>query len=123
MPASTPIFLRGHRVAEVRDAVLLRRAKPGERLQRPPAWSFHTCVLEDAKAAGAQIVRVHDLASGLTYEANMGDFDAHGFRVCRGYGEQRALALGRFRILGQEPASEPRREPQPAQLSLFGGAL
>ncbi len=101
-----PVYLHGRRVCEVVGDTLIRRAKPGEQLRKPPAWSFHVSVLDSAERLGAVSVIVRDVASGLTYRATIADIWQHGFVLDRGWGRQMALALERWQVDGAAPAAE-----------------
>ena len=62
-------------------------------LRKPPAIAFDVSSLEQAKAAGAEVVKVTDKETGITYTATMLHIFAKGKKFNRGYGEQIYLAM------------------------------
>lgn len=62
-------------------------------LYRPPAIALDRGSLEEARLAGANIVRIIDQESGKVYRALISTIHAKGFPVDRGYGKQIALLL------------------------------
>ena len=65
-------------------------------LQRPPAWAMdrhHLALLRSYSGAEVWLYQV----TGEVAMASLADFDAHGFSVQRGYGDQVALELKYWR--------------------------
>jgi len=106
----TPIFVRGHVVANVSPDGVLRKRIRGHRhmLRRPPAIAFAVEAIEQALALGAERIEVFDMDGGRRYAVSMSDFLRHGVEFDRGHGRQIFLRLGLWR----DPDS-------PAQLRLF----
>ena len=93
-----PSFVRaskpgGGRLVPLRGRLVLYKVVRAARhaLRVPPAWSFDEGVLRDAGARGAEWVVLKDIDSGWFFAASLRTVHAHGFRVSRGFGEQRAL--------------------------------
>jgi len=104
---------------------LMRKAKAGEQLRKPPAWSFHNSVLKQARAVGASLVIVADSESGITYRAPLAAFDTKGIAVDRSYGPQTALPLSAWEVVDPGSSPAPPADSQPKQLALWpatGGA-
>ncbi len=73
---------------------LVRRARGSvHQLRRPPAWAFERNILEQAHTAGASLVEVHDVETGITYTVPLATLWQKGIRIQRGHGEQIALPL------------------------------
>ncbi|GIV21713.1 MAG: hypothetical protein KatS3mg023_3464 [Armatimonadota bacterium] len=73
---------------------LVRRVQASKhQLRQPPAWAFERHILEQAHEAGASLVEVHDVESGITYIAPLATLWQKGIRIQRGHGEQIALPL------------------------------
>lgn len=67
-------------------------------LRKPSAWALDEGVLREAEAGGATVVRVEDRDTGREFVASLSALREHGFPVRRGFGEQRGLELGFWRI-------------------------
>ena len=99
---SHPLFLSDGRVAgrlELwRGRLSLLKVVRARRhmLRRPPAWAVDERVLQQAQAAGAELVVIHDRESGATHWAPLTRLFSDGFVVERGHGSQRALPLSRW---------------------------
>ena len=100
--SSRPLFLADGRVAGHltlwRGRVALVKQVVGSRhmLRRPPAWAVDEGVLQEAQAAGAELVVVRDSESGAVYHAPLARFIAEAFLLDRGCGRQFALPLARW---------------------------
>lgn len=120
---SIPIFVGPRVVGHVRGDVFEKRVSAAKHfLRKPPAIAFDVSTLADAEQAGAVSVAVTDTDSGRVYCATLAYICAYGFRVSRGFGEQRALALHRWQVCGTaEPTPTPpaESEPQFSQESLL----
>jgi hypothetical protein len=98
-------------------------------LRQPAAIAFDLSTLDDAEAAGAKNVEVHDTDTGHLYTAPMQLIRTKGLRVNRGFGSQWALTLGYWRKDDAPSEMERQTEAQAAkakaasmkQLGLFGG--
>ncbi len=101
----TPIYFRGCQVMHVENGIAYRRAGRGERLRKPPAWSFHVSVLRQLEAAGVRQLVVEDLETGRTYVVDWATFVAKAFALDRGAGPQRALPIGYWRVVHGAPAA------------------
>lgn len=67
-------------------------------LRVPPAICNDIAVLNAAKRAGATLEVVKDKETGLRYEATIADIDKFGWKINRGYGEQWALLIPRWKV-------------------------
>ncbi len=66
-------------------------------LRKPPAIAFDVQSLHQAKAMGANSVKIRDLDTELVYRAPIELIFSKGFQFNRGYGEQIALTLEHWR--------------------------
>ena len=99
------------------------KAIPGSRhmLRVPPSIAYDVTVLQRAEALGGTRLVVVDRETGVRYEAPMPLTWSRGFRVNRGYGEQRALVLHHWRIDGSQAEAHPEpKRTSAVQLSLLG---
>lgn len=124
-PKNTPIFVRGRDrpIGYVEGGVFRKSVRASIHfLSRPRAIAFDRSTIEDAEKAGALWVEVTDSDSGTVYRAAIDDIWRQYFPVRRGYGNQIALALDRWRVNGQEagPVWESNQAIKAAQPSLFG---
>jgi len=67
-------------------------------LRKPVGWALDEGVLRQAEAAGASLVRIEDRDTGRAFVTTPTVLRAHGFPLERGFGAQRALALGFWRV-------------------------
>lgn len=95
----TTIYFRGKPVMEVRGGIAYRKAGVGERLLKPPAWSFHEPVIAQLQQAGTRRLVVEDTTTGVTYVADWAAFVAKSFALDRRAGPQRALPIGYWRVM------------------------
>ena len=89
-----PIYA-GKRVVGTVERGTFRKRVRGSRhqLRQPPAWAFDVGTLRQAKAAGAERLRVEDTETGTVYTATLDTLRRHGFELDRGAGRQWALTL------------------------------
>jgi len=105
---STPIYRADGRavVGRVEGGTFYKRARSTVHLlRRPRAWACDVDALDQARAAGAEWVEVHDLDTGTRYRAALADFYRRGLRVDRGHGAQLALPLAAWEIVGRATSS------------------
>ena len=110
-----PVSIRVGRkvVGHVRHGVFSKSIVGSKHLLREPrAIAFDVSSLEDAQNAGAQMVRVRDTETEITYQTAISTIWKRGFQFDRGWGEQIALPLDKW--------SQP---GQPQQLPLFPGEV
>jgi hypothetical protein len=79
-------------------------------LRSPRAWAKDRALLDEARRAGAEAVVLEDRHAARRWTAPLDVFDAHGFDLNRGHGDQVALPVERWHV-------EDLRGPQ--QLRLF----
>lgn len=99
----TPIYRADGRavVGRVEGDTFYKRARSTvHMLRRPRAWACDLDALDQARAAGAEWVEVHDLDTGTRYRAALADFYRRGLRVDRGHGLQLALPLECWDVAG-----------------------
>ena len=109
-----PIRVAGRVVGVVDGDTFTKRVRGSiHQLRTPRAWCLDLRSLDDAEAAGAVRVEIHDVESGCVYRADIALIRRRGFRVSRGFGVQVALPLELWAVT---------RPGQPAarQLSLAG---
>jgi hypothetical protein len=120
---STPVWFNGKIVMTVCNGVGVRKARAGEMLLKPRAWSFHLSVLQQLEAAGARQLIVEDQETGITYTVDWPVFLAKSFCLNRGAGPQRALPIGYWHVVHGPTASPQlggqRTPTPPRQLALF----
>jgi len=93
----------GKPVASLCGRTLQKRVRGSiHMLRRPPAWCVDAAILEQARKDGAQMVEVLDVETRKVYTAAVIDFDLHGFRFNRGFGEQIGLALTHWQVETQD---------------------
>ena len=102
--SDTTIYFGGRPVMHVKNGAAIRCAKPGERLRKPEAWSFHESVIAQLQRAGTRVLVVEDLETGITYTVDWPVFLAKSFALDRGAGPQRALPIGYWRVVHGSPA-------------------
>lgn len=83
-------------------------------LKRPRGWAADLATLDDARAAGATHIQIHDAESGAIYRTSIQTMLDAGLEIDRGYGRQIVLPLADWQ--------RPDLHPDPEQLDLFGGA-
>lgn len=67
------------------------------RLRHPAAWAQDREVLDQARRAGAEAVVLEDRHAARRWTARLTDFEARGFAVRRGHGDQIGLCLEHWR--------------------------
>lgn len=121
----TPIYIGETIVATVDGRTLYKKVNASKHfLQRPRAIGYDVSVLRDAEAAGAICTVVTDRETGTSYSTSIETIWEHGFRVCRGFGEQIALGMAHWSVNGETPEAELRvaqtnKERAELQMSLF----
>lgn len=112
--SSTPVrAANGKAVARIEGDCLVKRATERDHmLRRPLAWATDVCALTAAEAAGARFVEIRATDTGRSFRATIAAHWSKGFRVSRGFGEQRALGLEHWCVT--DPG-----ERAPEQLGLF----
>lgn len=91
-------------------------------LTRPRAWACDVAALDQARAAGAVWVEVHDADTGATYRAALADFYRRGLALDRGHGAQLALPLTCWDVAGgrlSRPGTLQDAAGGPVQLRMF----
>lgn len=99
----TPIYRADGRavVGRVEGDTFYKRARSTVHLlRRPRAWACDVDALDQARAAGAEWVEVHDLDTGARYRVALVEFYRRGLRVDRGHGLQLALPLECWDVAG-----------------------
>ena len=110
---STAIYVGRKVVGHVNGSRFMKRVEGSKHfLLKPRAIAFDVSTLHDAEAAGAIRVEVIDTETGRGYTSSVVEIWANGFRVNRGFGEQWAMLIGKWRLSGEKAVQ---------QLSLFGG--
>jgi hypothetical protein len=99
---STPIRAGGHVVGKVKGDTFFK-AVDGSRhfLRVPPAICFDEQSLKEAERAGAVHVAVTDRETGIAYRASIRLVWDSGFKVNRGFGNQIALPLDKWLVVGE----------------------
>jgi hypothetical protein len=98
---STPIRACGHVVGKVRGDTFYKSVDGSRHFLRiPPAICFDVLSLKEAERAGAVYVEVTDRETGKAYRVSIRFIWEHGFKVNRGFGDQIALPLGQWQIIG-----------------------
>ncbi|GIV15859.1 MAG: hypothetical protein KatS3mg022_1294 [Armatimonadota bacterium] len=83
-----------HSGCVLEQGILKRRVQASRhQLRQPPAWAFERNILEQAHEAGASLVEICDVETGITYTAPLATLWQKGIRIQRGHGEQIALPL------------------------------
>ena len=86
-------------VGKVLNDVFSKRLRGSRHfLRKPPAIALDIDTLEQALRLGATKVEVYDMESGMFYRAKIDLIFEKGFRFNRGYGDQIALCLSRWKI-------------------------
>ena len=101
--SNTPIYRADGRaiVGRVEGDTFYKRARSTVHLlRRPRAWACDVDALDQARAAGAEWVEVHDLDTGARYRVALVEFYRRGLRVDRGHGLQLALPLECWDVAG-----------------------
>ena len=124
--SNTPIYRADGRaiVGRVEGDTFYKRARSTVHLlRRPRAWACDVDALDQARAAGAEWVEVHDLDTGARYRVALVEFYRRGLRVDRGHGLQLALPLECWDVAGGRRSTARRGALQaadgPAQLRLL----
>jgi hypothetical protein len=101
------IYIAGKIVGYVANDTFYKRfAGSKHMLRKPPAIAFDVSSLEQAKAAGAEVVKVTDKETGITYTATILHIFAKGKKFNRGYGEQIYLAMNGWTRRGKGIATQ-----------------
>jgi len=101
----------GKPVATLEGKILRKRVRGSmHMLRKPPAWAIDLQILEAARRDGATRVEITDIEGRKVYTAAVIDFDLHGFKFNRGFGDQVGLALCYWQVETQDAR----------QLMLFG---
>jgi len=109
---SSPVYVGSQVIGNVTGDVFYKRVSRARHfLRQPVAIAFDVGSLHAAAAAGARYVCVTDTDSGREYRLPLSVVWAKGFTFDRGHGKQIGVPIGEWN-----------RRPEPAQLSLFGGA-
>ena len=112
MSNNTPVYVGSQVIGHVTGDVFYKRVSRARHfLRQPVAIAFDVSSLRAAEAAGARHVCVTDTDSGKEYRVPMSVIWDKGFTFNRGHGRQIGVPIGEWN-----------RRPEPAQLSLFGGA-
>src|SRR5687768_1248507 len=84
----------GRVVGHFEGGWLVKRGLDPERhaLRKPPGWATDAAHLALLRERGGAGVRIHG-TDGHTWQATLAAFDAHGFTIHRGFGEQIGLAM------------------------------
>ena len=99
---STPIRAGGHVVGKVKGTTFYKSVFGSRHFLRiPPAICFDVKSLKDAERVGAVYAEVDDRETGKVYHAPIRSIWERGFKVNRGFGEQIALPLGLWLIVGE----------------------
>ena len=117
----------GRLVGKVVGDTLIKNVRGSRHfLRTPPAIAFDEVAIKAAEEAGATVIQVNDLDSGLRYRASMPYFLVRSFEVDRGFGKQLALILidwgiskdGRATADKEQPKAKKKAPPE-EQGSLF----
>ena len=93
----------GRPVAGLCGRTLRKRVRGSlHQLRRPPAWCVDAAILEQARKDGATRVEITDIEGRKVYTAAVIDFDLHGFKFNRGFGDQVGLALCYWQVETQD---------------------
>ena len=112
---TTPIYVGKKPVGQVVGNTFHKSVKGSKHfLHRPPAICFDVSSIKDAEEAGATEVCVYDSDSDKRYYAGISLIWEKGFTMNRGFGEQVALIMSRWRLT---------KEPDPEQMNLFSLAM
>lgn len=105
-PRGLPVYTQnGKLVGQVIGDTLVKTVHSSRHLLRKPkAWALDVTSLNQARALGAQRVKLCDADTGVTFEATLQAFDLCAFDLDRGFGQQRALPLEQWATHG---AGEP----------------
>lgn len=96
---STKIWASGKIVGEVKNGVFVKKVRASKHMLRSPrGWALDVKSLRDAEEAGARMVELEDVDSGLTYSASVDLIRAKSIQVNRGYGAQVALLLNSWTV-------------------------
>ena len=89
----------GKPVATLEGKILRKRVRGSmHMLRKPPAWAIDLQILEAARRDGATRVEITDIEGRKVYTAAVIDFDLHGFKFNRGFGDQIGLALTHWHV-------------------------
>jgi hypothetical protein len=98
---STPIRAGGHVVGKVKGDTFYKSVDGSRHFLRvPPAIGFDVQSLKEAERAGAVYAEVEDRETHKIYRAPIQLIWEKGFKVNRGFGDQIALPLGLWQIVG-----------------------
>jgi hypothetical protein len=101
------ITLAGRVVGVVKQHELVKKVQQSKHLLRSPrGWAIDAYALSIARTLGAVGVRVEDTETGKTYRADLATIDAHGWQFDRGHGEQIALPIHYWQVVGLPPATD-----------------
>jgi len=90
----TRIYVNKRVVGQVIGNVFVKKVSANKHFLRyPPAIAFDISSLNQAKKAGANIVKVIDRDSGREYKTSINKIMKDGFDLNYGYGDQKALLL------------------------------
>ena len=126
--SNTPIYRADGRavIGRVEGDTFHKPARSTIHMLRRPrsAWACDVDALDQARAAGAEWVEVHDLDTGARYRAALVEFYRRGLRVDRGHGAQLALPLACWDVTGgrrstARPGALQDAAAGPAQLRLL----
>ena len=103
-------------LGEVTSAgVLVKHVRGSRHLFRSlPGWCWDVSVLDQARQAGVQRVKIIDDESGTVYWTDLHSFSQHGMKFDFGHGDQIGLALKHWKAGAQPPVIG-------VQLNLFEG--
>lgn len=123
----TPIYIAGRVIGNVSGNTFSKFIAGSKHLLRSPrAICFDRSTLQDAAAAGATYVEVHDWETSTVYEISFDAIHEYSFPVLRGHGDQVGVELSHWSINGAVPVAEQRaaqtnKEREELQLNLFEG--
>lgn len=98
----------GRIVASVQDGRLVKHVSRRKHFYlRYGGWAADVVTLDQAQAAGATVIEIHDSDSGTTYETDLATFRANGRAIHHeGHGAQVVLPLRYWRTPELQPALE-----------------
>ncbi len=99
---STPIRAGGHVVGKVKGDTFYKSVDGSRHFLRvPPAICFDVQSLKDTEQVGAVYAEVADRETGKVFHASIRLIWENGFKVNRGFGDQIALPLDKWEIVGE----------------------
>lgn len=99
------IYAQGKVVGSVEDGILRKRVNSKIHfLKIPPAIALDAAMLQEAVELGASEIEIYDRDSDVVFSSSVDFFRENSFPVNRGFGEQLAMPIERWRaISSQQP--------------------